>query len=55
MAITLICNKCKEELYHFGALLFSPPDAKWKTKKYHLCKKCYNEIIKTFEVTYENK
>ncbi len=44
MAIKPICDQCNEELEDFGALLFSPPDKENKTKKYHLCKNCFNKI-----------
>jgi len=48
MAIKPICDKCKKELTEFGAILFSPPNKKNSVTKYHLCKKCFKEIIKTF-------
>jgi len=43
MAIKAICDFCKEELNEFGALLFSPPSGN-DVKKYHICKKCFEEI-----------
>lgn len=46
MAIKPKCDKCKEELKDFGAILLSPPDKSSKVKKFHLCKKCYSEITK---------
>ncbi|MFH1402269.1 MAG: hypothetical protein ABIG87_01420 [Patescibacteria group bacterium] len=46
MAIKPICDKCKKELTEFGAILLSPPDKNNKVKKFHLCKKCYEHIIK---------
>jgi hypothetical protein len=46
MAIKPVCNFCKNELIEFGALLFSPPDKKDFVKKYHLCKNCYEKIVK---------
>ena len=48
MPIKPICDKCKEELNEFGAILLSPPDKDKKVKKFHLCKKCYQEISSTF-------
>jgi hypothetical protein len=49
MAIKPICDKCKQELEVFGALMFSPPDEKSYVRKGHLCKKCYEEFVKTFK------
>jgi len=43
-----ICDKCKQELKEFGAILLSPPDENNQTKKLHLCKQCYKEIINSF-------
>lgn len=37
------CDKCKQELTEFGALLFSPPKEN-KVTKYHLCVACYDDI-----------
>jgi hypothetical protein len=48
MAIKPVCDICKQELLEFGALLFSPPNNKNEVRKYHLCKKCYLEIIKKY-------
>jgi len=50
MAIKPICDKCEEELVEFGGILFSPPDEKSTVKKFHLCKTCYENIIKSFKV-----
>ncbi|MGB8816204.1 MAG: hypothetical protein WCC74_03185 [Minisyncoccia bacterium] len=44
MSIKPICNKCKEELKEFGGILLSPPNNKDEVKKYHLYKKCFEEI-----------
>ena len=49
MAIKPICDKCGNELTEFGAILFSPPEQKNTVKKFHLCKKCYNEIVAGFD------
>ena len=49
MAINPICDKCKKELDDFGALLFSSPNESSIVKKYHICKSCYNEMIKDFD------
>lgn len=44
-----VCDKCKNELTEYGGLLFSPPDEKGMVRKWHLCKRCYEETIKTYE------
>lgn len=44
MAIKPVCDFCKKELRDFGALLFSPPDAKSNVKKFHVCNSCYKKI-----------
>jgi hypothetical protein len=44
MAIKPKCDKCKEELKEFGAILLSPPDKNNKVRKYHFCKKCYKKL-----------
>jgi len=49
MAITPKCDKCKQELQEFGAILFSPPDEKSQVKKYHVCVHCYREMVKEFD------
>jgi len=49
MAIKPVCDKCGNELIEFGGLLFSPPDDFGNTRKWHLCKKCYEEIIENFK------
>ncbi len=49
MSIKPICDKCNKELTKFGAILFSPPDQKSNVKKYHICVKCFKEIIKAFK------
>ena len=49
MTINPVCDKCKNPLEDFGALLFSPPDQEGKTKKFHLCKKCYKHFKKELE------
>ena len=46
MAIKPKCDKCKEELKEFGAILLSPPDKKSTVKKFHLCKKCYRVMFR---------
>lgn len=45
MAIVPVCDMCKRELNEYGALLFSPPE-KNMVKKMHLCRDCYNKIVK---------
>jgi hypothetical protein len=46
MPIKPVCDKCKKELNEFGAILLSPPDQNSNVKKIHLCKPCYEAIIK---------
>ena len=46
MAIQPKCDKCKEELKDFGAILLSPPNKKNEVKKFHICKGCYKEMAK---------
>jgi len=49
MGIKPKCDKCGNELSNFGALLFSPPDEKNITKKYHICEKCYENMKKALK------
>lgn len=49
MAITPRCDMCGKELTDFGALLFGPPDSANTVKKYHICKSCYVDLIKSFK------
>ena len=49
MAIKPKCDKCYKELTEFGAILLSPPNKKNSVIKYHICKRCYIEIIKKFQ------
>ncbi len=44
MAISPLCDKCKQELEDYGAILLSPPDDKQMVRKFHLCKKCYETL-----------
>ncbi|MFH1473904.1 MAG: hypothetical protein ABIE55_03345 [Candidatus Aenigmatarchaeota archaeon] len=48
MAIKPVCSKCDNELKEFGGILFSPPDDDDMTKKWHLCKSCYESITDDF-------
>lgn len=48
MAIKPKCDKCKKELKEFGGILLSPPDKKQMVKKFHLCKTCYKDLLKSF-------
>lgn len=43
MAIKPTCDKCKNELTDFGAILLSPPDQQDMVHKFHICKDCYKE------------
>lgn len=45
MAIRPRCDFCAKELTDYGGLLFSPPNTSGTVKKYHLCKKCYAEVL----------
>jgi hypothetical protein len=49
MTIKPVCDRCDKELTEFGGLIFSPPDSLGNTRKLHLCKICYEEIIKEFK------
>lgn len=49
MAITPKCDSCKTELTGYGALLFSPPDRQNTVKKFHVCKSCYNGMLKNIK------
>ena len=44
MAIKPRCDKCKKELRGFGGILLSPPKGDM-VEKFHLCKKCYAELL----------
>lgn len=47
--IKVKCDICKKELTQTGALLFSPPK-KNVVRKYHICRKCFDEIKKRQEL-----
>jgi hypothetical protein len=51
MLINPLCDKCNQDLTAFGGILFSPPDAHNRVDKSHLCKGCYQEVIKEFKHT----
>lgn len=46
MAITPICDICKQELKDYGAILLGPPDTHGRTRKYHLCQTCYEQLVR---------
>jgi len=46
MSINPRCNKCKKKLKSLGGILFGPPRKDSLVKKSHLCKTCYNKIVK---------
>ncbi len=50
MAIKPKCDKCKEELKDFGAILLSPPNKKSDVRKFHICKDCYKGIAVNLKV-----
>lgn len=51
--IAPICAKCQQELEEFGAILYSPPlpldirrqNSAALVDKYHLCAKCFEDLI----------
>jgi hypothetical protein len=48
--ISPICDKCKEKLCDYGAMLFPPPfkvdkEDDFTPCKYHLCQKCSEEVM----------
>lgn len=49
MAIKPICDSCDQELKDFGGILLSPPNKKSQVKKFHLCVKCYKDLVKKFK------
>lgn len=49
MAIKPVCDRCRQELTKFGALLFSPPNSESQVHKYHICVDCYQIITKEFK------
>ncbi len=51
MSIKPSCDKCKEELNEFGAILLSPPDSDSQVDKMHLCVNCYDQML---EIIKEN-
>lgn len=44
MSISPTCDKCKQELTEFGAILFGPPNHENEVKKFHICRLCYDQI-----------
>jgi len=48
MAISPICDICREELRNFGGLIFGPPNKKGVVKKYHICQDCFEKLKKSF-------
>lgn len=40
------CEKCGKELQEFGAILLSPPNISNMVVKYHICRDCYEKILK---------
>ena len=55
MSIKPLCESCQEELMEFGAILLSPPQADGRVQKFHLCLKCYQEIIKHYKNNQSNQ
>lgn len=43
-----VCDKCMKEINEFGGLLFSPPDINSMVTKWHLCVKCYKDVVSGF-------
>ena len=50
MSIKPICDACKKELVEFGAILLSPPDQQRKVIKFHICKDCYQKLVKDYKL-----
>ncbi len=48
MAIRPTCDKCKQELTDFGAILLSPPNEEQMVRKFHLCKECYENLVQSW-------
>lgn len=48
MAIKPTCDRCRKELEEFGAILLSPPNKDNTIRKFHICKKCYEIMLKEF-------
>jgi hypothetical protein len=48
--IKVKCDKCRKELKETGGLVFSPPfDIEYVgsvTQKLHVCRKCYDKLLK---------
>ncbi len=44
MPIRPVCDRCKNELNGFGAILFGPPGNDGKVRKFHICIKCYKDM-----------
>lgn len=55
MAITPVCDICNTILMDYGAILLSPPDKKSQVIKYHICKDCFKDILKTKNISIKNK
>lgn len=49
MSISPTCDRCKNELTEFGAIVLSPPDNEGMVKKYHICPACYDEMKEDLE------
>ena len=49
MSIIPKCHVCGEELEGFGALAFSPPDHHDDCHKFHICKKCWEDVKLTLD------
>ena len=46
MSISPHCDFCKKELRQPGAILFGPPKKNGEVRKFHLCQKCYKQLVK---------
>lgn len=49
MAINTKCDSCGKELSEFGAILMSPPNRANQSRKFNICKKCYEKIVEGFQ------
>jgi hypothetical protein len=51
MGIQPRCGKCKQELQEYGAILLSPPKKDNSVEKFHLCQRCYDDLIASCRIS----
>ena len=49
-SLIIYCNVCYNQIINPGALLFSPP-IKGQCNKYHICIKCYKDVMNVLKLT----